>query len=165
MFTGSDSPKPTRPIFSLEEGCRFDTEGLDTSKADDDANEFSFIFVAKPNKLKIDFRLLSGFCMEAAVPLEEGRNVQTIGLIVGRRLSKEIQMTHIVIPKDNSSCMKEARWVDTIFKPWGNNTEIVGVIVSHIGNDDVFGLSNNDVNTVSRLMNSPLSVTIVAGFV
>lgn len=61
MFTGSDSPKPTRPIFSLEEGCRFDTEGLDTSKADDDANEFSFIFVAKPNKLKIDFVFYLGF--------------------------------------------------------------------------------------------------------
>ena len=35
--------------------------------------EESFIIKSKPRKIKVDSRLLSGFCLEAAVPLEKGK--------------------------------------------------------------------------------------------
>ena len=51
------------------------------------------------------------------------------------------------------------------FKPWGNQTEIVGIICSHIGNKG-FSLSSFEVHSLKTLITdfNKLSVTIVAGF-
>ena len=101
--------------------------------SDDDVNE-SFVIKSKPKKVQIDSRLLSGFCLEAAVPLEEGRNVETLGVIVGRRLGRNIQMTRIIIPNQDNNCQEVASWVMKDLKPWGKSTEVIGVIVTHISN-------------------------------
>ena len=51
---------------------------------DVDLNEESFVIKSKPKKIKNSSQLLSGFCLEAAIPVEEGRNVDTKGIIVGK---------------------------------------------------------------------------------
>ena len=59
---------------------------------DVDLNKESFVIKSKPKKIKIDSRLLSGFSLEAGVPLEEGRNVDTKGIIVGKRVGRNMIM-------------------------------------------------------------------------
>ena len=95
---------------------------------DVDLNEESFVIKSKPKKIKIDSRLLSGFSLEAAVPLEEGRNVDTKGIIVGKRVGRNILMTHIIIPNQDTECFNVASWVLSEFKPWGNSTDVIGII-------------------------------------
>lgn len=68
--------------------------GPETDNKADEEFEDSFVF--KSNKIK-DVCLLSGFCMECAVPLEEGKNVETMGVIVGRSIGRNVQMTHVII--------------------------------------------------------------------
>ena len=48
-------------------------------------------FKFNPTKIKLDCRLLSGFCMESAVPLEDGFNVKTFGVVVGKRVGKPLK--------------------------------------------------------------------------
>ena len=139
---------------------------------DVDLNEESFVIKSKPKKIKIDSRLLAGFLLEAAVPLEEGKNVDTKGIIVGKRVGRNILMTHIIIPNQDTECFNVASWVLSEFKSWGNSTEVVGIIFTHISNEadvsghDVFGLSHQDIHNHRRLVENfnDLSVSIVAGF-
>ena len=139
---------------------------------DVDSNEMSFVIKTKPKKIKIDSRLLSGFCLEAAVPLEEGRNEDTKGIIVGKRVGRNIEMTHIVIPNQDTECLRVASWVMDELKPWGNSTEIIGTIFTHISKEadvlghDVFGLSVQDIHNHRSLVENfnDLSVSVVAGF-
>ena len=90
-----------------EEGTGGDHEAT----SDEDLHEESFVYKAKPTKIKVDSRLLSGFCLEAAVPLEEGLNLETMGIIVGKRIGRNILMTNIVIPNQDMVCHDVATWV------------------------------------------------------
>ena len=115
----------------------------------DDTLEMSIVFKPKPTKMKLDCRLLSGFCMESAVPLEDGLAIETFRILVGRRVGKQIQLTNIIIPVEKT-LEKEIEWVLRDYRPWGNNTEIIGFIASHISNTG-FGLSSSEVH----LFNTP----------
>ena len=113
------------------------------STTTEDSHEVSFVFKSNPKKIKLDCRLLSGFCMESSVPLEDGLNVETFGVVVGKRVGKEILSTHIIITIDRD-LERVTNWILHDFKPFGSKTEIVGIICSHIG-DDSFGLSSSEV--------------------
>ena len=136
----------------------------DASTIVDEPLEVSFVFKSNPTKIKLDCRLLSGFCMESAVPLEEGLNDETFGVVVGKRVGKDILSTHVIIPIERD-LEKQINWILHEFKPWGNKTEVVGIIVSHISNSG-FGLSSFEAHSLKTLMTgiNKLSVAIVAGF-
>ena len=88
--------------------------------------------------------------MESVVPLEDGLNVETFGVVVGERVGTEILSTHIIITNDRD-LKRETNWILHDFKPWGNKTEIVGIICSHIGNNG-FSLSSFEVHSIKTLI-------------
>ena len=62
----------------------------DASTNAKDSVDVSFVFKTNLTKIKLDCRLLSGICMESAVPLEDGLNVDTLGVVFGKRVGKDI---------------------------------------------------------------------------
>jgi hypothetical protein len=88
--------------------------------------------------------------MESAVPLEDGLNDETFGIVVGKRVGKDILSTHVIIPIERD-LEKEIHWILHEFKHWGNKTEVVGIIVSHISNSG-FGLSSFEAQSLKTLM-------------
>ena len=87
-------------------------------------------------------------------------------------MGRNILMAHIIIPNQDTECCNVASWVLSEFKPWGNSTEVIGIIFTHISNKadvsghDVFGLSHQDIHNHRRLVENfnDLSVSIVDGF-
>ena len=134
-------------------------------------HEESIVLYKTPNELKLDLRLINAFVKTAEIPLKRGNLVETLGILVGTQIGKELRLTHLIIPKqfqtfsfcEDSDNTNE--WILNEFKPWGKKTKILGTIHSHIyGTEN--GLSSIDLHSQAIYQKhfGPLSVSIVAAF-
>ena len=73
------------------------------------------------DKATLVSRILDSDALETIAPPED-TSLDVADKDYGK-MKKEELIFLLKKKKDNSSCMKEAMWVDTIFKPWENNTE------------------------------------------